>query len=265
MTATSNNAYLKELRHLSLPTLDRLGADIPESVDARGIANDWFQHFSRYIDAADTSSLAELVLEDAFWRDILALTWEFRTFVGANKIATFLADVLGNAHISKLTLKLDQVELQTPYPDLAWIQGVFTFETKVGLGNGVFRLVPTPRGDWKAHVISTELLELKGHPERTGPLRDHEPNHGKWPDQRRRESEFADREPAVVIIGGGQSGLETAARLKMLNVPTLILEKLPRIGDQWRNRYEALSLHDPVCECRLPIELVLILNAELRV
>jgi len=27
-----------------------------------------------------------------------------------------------------------------------------------------------------------------------------------------------------------------------------VVEKNPRIGDNWRNRYEALCLHDPVCE-----------------
>jgi putative flavoprotein involved in K+ transport len=33
-----------------------------------------------------------------------------------------------------------------------------------------------------------------------------------------------------------------------LDVPSLVLEQNPRIGDNWRNRYEALCLHDPVCE-----------------
>lgn len=57
-----------------------------------------------------------------------------------------------------------------------------------------------------------------------------------------------DSEPAVIILGGGQSGLEVAARLQLLGVSTLIIEKRERIGDQWRGRYEALCLHDPVCE-----------------
>ena len=56
----------------------------------------------------------------------------------------------------------------------------------------------------------------------------------------------------VVIVGGGQSGLDVAARLKHLDVPALIVEKQPRIGDQWRTRYAALCLHDPVCEWSFP-------------
>jgi cation diffusion facilitator CzcD-associated flavoprotein CzcO len=59
---------------------------------------------------------------------------------------------------------------------------------------------------------------------------------------------FVDSDPVAIIIGGGQSGLEVAARLKALDVPSLVLEQNPRIGDNWRNRYETLCLHDPVCE-----------------
>jgi hypothetical protein len=41
------------------------------------------------------------------------------------------------------------------------------------------------------------------------------------------------------------SGLMTAARLKALGVSCLIVERNSRIGDNWRNRYDALSLHLP--------------------
>jgi cation diffusion facilitator CzcD-associated flavoprotein CzcO len=37
----------------------------------------------------------------------------------------------------------------------------------------------------------------------------------------------------------------TAARLKALGVNALIIERNSRIGDNWRGRYEALSLHLP--------------------
>lgn len=36
-----------------------------------------------------------------------------------------------------------------------------------------------------------------------------------------------------------------AARLKSLGVPTIIIEKNKHIGDNWRQRYEYLSLHFP--------------------
>ena len=37
----------------------------------------------------------------------------------------------------------------------------------------------------------------------------------------------------------------TAARLNMLGVPTLIIDKQERSGDAWRTRYHHLVLHDP--------------------
>ena len=36
-----------------------------------------------------------------------------------------------------------------------------------------------------------------------------------------------------------------AARFKALGVEALIVERNHRIGDNWRGRYEALSLHFP--------------------
>ena len=125
---------------------------------------------------------------------------------------------------------------------------MFDFSTGVGKSSGIARLVPTSSGDWKAHVVYTNLESLSSFPEKVGPLRNHNPNHGKWESQRKKEMDFADSDPVAIIIGGGQSGLEIAARLKALDVPSLVLEKNSRIGDSWRNRYEALCLHDPVCE-----------------
>jgi cation diffusion facilitator CzcD-associated flavoprotein CzcO len=49
-------------------------------------------------------------------------------------------------------------------------------------------------------------------------------------------------------VGSGHSGLELAARLKLLGVRALVVERNHSIGDNWRNRYGALCLHWPVCE-----------------
>jgi cation diffusion facilitator CzcD-associated flavoprotein CzcO len=51
---------------------------------------------------------------------------------------------------------------------------------------------------------------------------------------------------SVVIPTGtysGQSGLALAARLKALNVPTLIVDKSPQIGSSWRQRYEVRTFY----------------------
>lgn len=237
---------------LSLPTLDRLKAIVPDELDSLKVARDWFSGFATHVVEADVKGVVELLVEDAFWRDMLSMTWEFRTFHGAKKIQTFLGDRLGALKFSNLVLDNRWVELQRPYPDIAWIQGLFKFDTSVGTCSGVFRLVPTSSGDWKAHTIFTNLEGLRNFPEKSGHLRNPLPNHGLWPEQRRREIECEDEDPKVIVIGAGQSGLEVGARLKYLGVKSLLIERQKRVGDQWRLRYEALCLHDPVWYDHMP-------------
>jgi hypothetical protein len=130
---------------------------------------------------------------------------------------------------------------------------LFKFEIGgVGGGEGVFRLVPTSTGEWKAHNVCTNLQSLKGHPEKVGHLRNSRAIHGKWAEERRKEQEFEDADPYVLIVGGGQVGLAVAARLKCLDVPCLIIEKRPRVGGEWRDRYDALCIHDPVWFDHMP-------------
>lgn len=231
-----------------LPTLDKLGVNVPGDINVNEVATGWFQAFADCVETGNVDAVVDLFVEGAFWRDILALTWDFRTFEGLPRIRQFLQDRLASSDLRSIKLKDGHLELKRPYPDLAWIQGIFEFETNVGLGSGVIRLVPTASGVWKGHCIFTNLENLKGFPEKIGPHRNREPNHGKWADERIREQAFLNEDPTVLIVGAGQSGLEVAARLKALDIASLIIEKNPRLGDNWRNRYEALCLHDPVCK-----------------
>ena len=271
-----------EIHHteVSLPTLSKLGnPSIPADLDAVKIATEWLSSFANYAEQGDINGILSLIPDSQFssnvfkksasnddttttdfavyWRDVLALTWDFRTFEGTLKIKQFLVDRLSQIKtISNIQLhKCSQ--LVKPYPDLVWIQLSFSFETQFGLGSGIVRLIPIiSTGDhdvvWKAHSIFTNLDDLKGFPEKIGGLRNAQPNHGKW-EAEREKARLMDKDPAVLIIGGGHSGLAVAARLKALDIPALVVEKNERIGDNWRTRYEALCLHDPVCEYRICI------------
>jgi len=232
----------------TIPTLDRLQAKIPLNLNVNEVTTAWFNSFSEYVEIDNIDGILSIFVQDSYWRDILALTWDFRTFAGATRIKRFLMDRLLSANMTTLKLREDFIGLQHPYPDVAWIQAMFTFETNIGFGSGIFRLVPTASGEWKGHCMFTNLEDLRGFPERIGDLRNNNSAHGNWTEQRLRELEFEGGDPVVLICGGGQSGLELAARLKTLDVPTLVVEKNERIGDNWRNRYESLCLHDPVCE-----------------
>ena len=110
----------------------------------------------------------------------------------------------------------------------------------------------------KAWTLMTALDELKGHEERTGKRRPTGQSYSRdfrgpnWLDQRKAAAAYADSDPAVLVVGGGQAGLSIAARLTQLGVDTLIVDRGPRIGDNWRNRYHALTLHNQVQVNHLP-------------
>lgn len=146
----------------SLPTLNRLNAQVPQNVDAIAVATSWLCIFGQLVEAGDATGAVALLVEDAFWRDMLALTWEFRTFEGTEAITQFLKDQLPVTSFSKLVIRPESSSLQQPYTDLAWVHAMFTFETEVGTGSGIIRLVPTSSGaaasgakGWKAHTTRT--------------------------------------------------------------------------------------------------------------
>ncbi|KAJ7347250.1 hypothetical protein DFH08DRAFT_867664 [Mycena albidolilacea] len=236
----------------NLPTLDRLNATIAPDLDVPKVATTWMESFASFVEAGDAAGTVGLFIEESHWRDMLALTWDFRTFHGAPDIHKFLSDRLATFKITNVRIKDGSSMLLRPYPDVAWISLMFDFETQIGLASGVVRLVPEANGGWKAHCIYTNLEDLKGFPEQIGALRNPAPNHGKWAQERQQAISFENENPVVIIIGGGHSGLDTAARLKCLGVRALVIEKNARIGDNWRNRYEALCLHDPVWYDHLP-------------
>ncbi|GJJ14649.1 hypothetical protein Clacol_008915 [Clathrus columnatus] len=239
-------------QQIYLPTLSKLGVtNPPKNIDASKIVTEWSDRFFKALSSDNVDETVSLILEDGLWRDMLAITWNFRTIFKSENIRKLLNARLAQTKITNLKLSEDkdkQPALVNPNPELIWIQAFFDFETSVGLCSGVFRLVPTPNGEWKAHTVYTNLEGLKGFPPKAGPYRSHESNHGFWESQRAKETAYEDREPTVLIVGGGQSGLEVAVRLKYLGVSCLIVEKNARIGDNWRNRYNALCLHDSLAD-----------------
>lgn len=87
-------------------------------------------------------------------------------------------------------------------PDLYWIEPFFDFETAVGNGSGVFHLILAGSGVFKCHTMFTSLDGLNGSSDET-------------------DSPFGDGDtPKVVIVGGGQSSITVAARLKHCSIPS---------------------------------------------
>jgi putative flavoprotein involved in K+ transport len=203
------------------------------------------------LETGDAKAAAALFQADSYWRDLVAFTWNIRTMEGPDQILAMLESQLPK--IRPGSLRLDASETPTASGDV--IEGWIEFETEAGRGYGHVRLK-----DGLIWTLLTSLTELKGFEEPKGLRRPmgaehgHDRNRKTWKEKREAEaSELgATTQPYVLVIGGGQGGIGLGARLRQLGVPTIIVDRHPRPGDQWRNRYKSLCLHDPVWYDHLP-------------
>jgi putative flavoprotein involved in K+ transport len=219
------------------------------AVSPSAAVDQWLASFDEALTAGDPAAAAQLFLEDSYWRDLVAFTWNIKTVEGRDGVEAMLGATLAGAKPRnwRVTEPPDEADGVVT----AWLE----FETEAGRGNGLVRLK-----DGKAWTLLTALYELKGHEEPKGPGRskgvEHRAEKGRetWLEARRREAEELGHEtqPEVVIIGGGQGGIALGARLRQLGVPTIIVERNERPGDSWRKRYKSLCLHDPVWYDHLP-------------
>ncbi|TFY68646.1 hypothetical protein EVJ58_g883 [Rhodofomes roseus] len=226
---------------LELPTLQRLKSQIPPGVSAVQISQEWLNQFTSALES-DIAGVGSLFLENGFWRDQIALSWDFRTIQGSKRILQFLQERLSVAKLCIGALVEDRFRapaLSKPFPDLVFVQFSFAFETEVGTGTGTCRLV-NAEGIWKAYTMYTALEALAGFPEKTGALRDATIEHGDWAAKRATESEFANESPVVLVVGAGHTGLALGARLKALGVRALLVEQKPRVGDNVVARSNAI-------------------------
>lgn len=215
-------------------------------------ATAWFAAFEDALAARDIDRAAGLFAATSFWRDLIAFSWNLTTVENPDGVADLLANTLDRVDPRgfRLTEPADTADGVTT----AW----FEFETSVGRGRGVVRVVD--EGGPKAWTFLTTLFELTGHEESKGVRRPMGAEHGAtkervtWLEKRQAEDAAlgVDSQPYVLVVGGGQGGIALGARLRQLGVPALVIDKHPRPGDQWRNRYKSLCLHDPVWYDHLP-------------
>lgn len=225
------------------------------------VATNWLRAFEAALVAEDMKAAAEMFLEDGHWRDLVAFTWHLRTFSGRDNINVAMGDLMPSAQPHDFILSDDRTPPRwVKRAGVDTIEAIFCFETKTGTGNGVLRLVPIQGNPdrFGAWVLLTSLDEIKGHEEQIGARRPRgdEWSGGfgseNWMDVRTRKLAYADREPAVVVIGGSQCGLGIAASLVVLGVDTLVIDKQERVGDAWRKRYHNLVLHNEVFVDHMP-------------
>ncbi|MDP1586013.1 MAG: NAD(P)/FAD-dependent oxidoreductase [Bradyrhizobium sp.] len=221
----------------------------------------WLAQFEDALAKPGDGALKALFHPDSYWRDVLALSWTLQTINGRDAILETLTSQAAGAAPSGFAIDPDRAApRRVRRAGTSSIEAIFKFETAIGRGDGILRLIPDT-GDGnrlKAWTLLTALQELKGFEEQLGAARPRGNAYSRdfrgpnWLDSRKASADYADRDPAVLVIGGGQSGLCIAARLKQLQVDTLIVDREERIGDNWRKRYHALTLHNQVQVNHLP-------------
>jgi putative flavoprotein involved in K+ transport len=219
-----------------------------EAVD-RLSATRWLDTLNQALRETDKTSIQNLFADDCHWRDLLAFTWSLTPTAGVHDIASLMVSTQASVKAYDFKLADGRVgprRLKRTGIDV--IESVIQFETELGRCFGILRLLlDTPA---KAFQLLTSLHEIKGHEEKIGPRRPtgaaYSRNFGgtNWQDQRIESQAYDDRDPIVLVIGGGQAGLSVAASLVMIGVDTLVIDKYPRIGDSWRMRYHSLALHN---------------------
>jgi putative flavoprotein involved in K+ transport len=202
----------------------------------------WLLSLEQALAQNEPDQVADLFLETGLWRDFLAFDWTLATHEGRAAIGAFAAR---RAAATAATSWSTEAAAGAS-------EGFIAFETATGSGKGYVRLV-----DGKALSLFTMLDELQGHEFPLGKRRASglvADGGQSWQDERERERATmgTSAQPYVLIVGAGQAGLALGATLRLLGVPHMLIDKHPRVGDQWRSRYKSLTLHDPVWYDHMP-------------
>lgn len=197
-------AHIVNLPHLSCGEADKLSdQELYNAIET------WIREFNNALEAADFTKIEPLIHHDAWLRDLLSMSWDFRTITGQAEITHYFQDKLEASGLGSIQLRKTGTFLPKlkKLPHVEWVEAMFDFETKVGVGSGVVRLVDDS-GSWKLFMISFMLQKLKGFGEKTHFDRPHGGNNsfdgvGNWQERRERQKEFMDHDPAVIVVGAG--------------------------------------------------------------
>ena len=232
-----------------------MGGD--DGMEAGAQAAAWLAAFAGALAAPDAAAATALFRPDGHWRDVLALTWGLATVSGAPAIEALLRKALPVARPRGFRLAAGRTPpRRVVRAGVEVVEAIFAFETAFGAGSGVARLVAdaSAPGALRAWIVATTLDTLHPAPGTGGGEAGAPRGFGgdNWLDKRRKASAYAGHDPAVIVVGAGQAGLALAARLGQLGVDALVIDRQARVGDNWRKRYHALTLHNETRVNHLP-------------
>lgn len=207
--------------------------------------------FGAALESGRIDEAVSMFADECYWRDLVAFSWNLKTVEGHDEVRDMLQSQLQQVKPTNWQVAEGETATEADGVTESWI----SFETEVARGYGLIRLK-----NGRIWTLLTVMSELKGHEEKAGFTRPLGAKHGQnlgaktWKEEREEEERTLgyEKQPYVLVIGGGQGGIALGARLRQLGVPTIIVERNDRPGDSWRKRYKSLCLHDPVWYDHLP-------------
>jgi putative flavoprotein involved in K+ transport len=227
--------------------LDRPGPSPEQTL--RETTERWVAAFGAALAGRSAAGLAELFAADSHWRNLFGISWQFATFSGSATVVTELLARAGEARAEKF--RIDPGALVPRRAVVAGrevIEAIFTFDTADGPGYGALRLLPQPDGDARAWTISTSLDFDAICAARSAPAEaeSHTRDFASpdWLEERQASATYDGRDPDVLIVGGGHAGISVAVEARRIGLSALVIDRMERIGDNWRLRYRGLKLHN---------------------
>jgi cation diffusion facilitator CzcD-associated flavoprotein CzcO len=223
--------------------LERLGPSAEETV------TQWVRAFGLALTGGNDKALAELFLPDSHWRNLFGISWQLATSSGNETLCHELGRRASEVRASGFRVNTTALAPRSAVvAGREVIEAIISFDTINGPGTGAVRLVCPAHASPVAWTISTSLDFNRICDARSGnsaPVSHARDFAGSdWFDQRQAEIAFDDREPDVLVVGGGHAGISAAVELKRIGLDALVIDKAGRVGDNWRLRYRGLKLHN---------------------
>ena len=107
--------------------------DAPDHHAAAQIAREWLDEFAAAIASSKPGAVAALLTDDAYWRDIVALSWDIRTFSGNEKASIGIVSFARDRRPCDFMLDAASVQSLERAKIGPSIEAFFNFETDIGL------------------------------------------------------------------------------------------------------------------------------------
>ncbi|KAL1612552.1 hypothetical protein SLS60_000779 [Paraconiothyrium brasiliense] len=214
-----------------------------EDIDAKLVTTNWLSQLERSFAEQNMDGLMNLFIDNCWWRDIVALSWDFSCKQGQEAIRNYLVSAAHGLSSIRANTFGGLQPMLVEFGGQCWIQSGFTFRTPHGNGKGLLKLMNVGVGKWKAWTVFTQLEKLDYMDELARQRAACVPPVSVPATIGVAQDESEDNQ--VVIVGAAQAGLMLGARLKHMRIKTLLLERNARLGDSWRQRYQSVTLHTP--------------------